>query len=259
MTSMSVRMVVLSGPETPTLGRFAIRALAPAAGIAMSAGRLPKQRPSVDPNEDAAFVAVGPSGALAAVIDGHLGFDVAGAVLEVLKAETDLALAREIYDVEAVLNGLVSAAKSASELTLAHLPSERAHSGAALSLALYSGGRLAVCTIGDTIALLATPKGKVRPFGRGSRFLRDLRGRARMEVVKAPAAARLVLASDGLVDFTSQGLVTSLIASTMEHEPREAAYALMDAALLGGAGDNVTVLCLDLAKVAEASAEPAGG
>lgn len=255
MTGSPVRMVVLAGPETQTLGRFAIRALTPAAGIAMSAGRLPKQSPSVDPNEDAAFVAVGASGALAAVIDGHLGFDVAAAVLEALKSGVEQLLTNEIYDAEAVLNALVSSARGASESALVAAPPEQSRSGAALSVALFSGGKLAVVTIGDTIALLAGTRGRVRVFARGGRFLRDLRGRPRVEVVKAPPQGRLVLASDGLVDYTSQGLVTSLVAATMDHEPREAAYALMDAALLGGAGDNVTVVCLDLAKVAAAAAE----
>src|SRR5687768_15533549 len=97
-----VRMVVLAGPESPELGRFAIRALAPAAGIAMSAGRLPKHSPSIDPNEDAAFVAVGPVGALAAVIDGHLGFDVASRVLETLKEEAERILVAPVGNGERV-------------------------------------------------------------------------------------------------------------------------------------------------------------
>jgi len=250
-------MVVLAGPETESLGRFAIRALAPAAAIAMSAGRLPKHSPSVDPNEDGAFMAVGPYGALACVVDGHLGFDVAARVLEVLKVEGEHLLARPIHDLQGVVHSVMMAVKAAADRALAAAPPERSSSGAAMTLALYSGGKVAVATVGDTLGLLTSPKGRTRVFARGRSFLRDLRGRVRVEVVKTPAHSRLILASDGLIDFTSQGLVSTLIASTMKHEPREAAYTLMDAALLGGAGDNVTVLCMDVDKVPAAAAETA--
>ena len=250
----AVRMVVLAGPESPVLGRFAIRALAPAAGIAMSAGRLPKSSPSVDPNEDAAFVAVGPVGALAAVIDGHLGFDVAARVLDTLKQQAERILVAPIRNGEKVLSGLVSGAKQDSDTVRAAADSERASSGAALSLALFSEGKLWVTTVGDTVALLAASGSKTRVFARGTRFLREYSGRGRVEMVRPPRKARLLLATDGLVDYTSQQVVTSLLASTLTHEPREAAYALLDAALLGGAGDNVTVLCVDLDRIAEAVA-----
>jgi serine/threonine protein phosphatase PrpC len=249
---MDVRMVVLAGPECEDLGHFAIRALSPAAAIASSAGRLPKLPAPVDPNEDAAFVAVSEHGALAAVIDGHLGFDVANGVLEALKAIAEPLLKAPITDLERTLAQVVADAQDASRAVVGAVTGPRVRSGAAASLALAANSKVAVTTLGDTVALLASPKAKPRRFARESAFLHDPRSKTRVEVVKAPPGSRLMLATDGLVDYTTEGLPASILVATLGNEPREAVYALMDAALLGGAGDNVTVLCVDLDRLDEA-------
>lgn len=243
---MRSRMVVLAGTETPTLGRFTMRALAPVAAIAMSAGRLPKRPPPLDPNEDAALIAVGTEAAFAVVIDGHLGFDTAGALLDSFKEQVQPVVSGPVDDPVATLDHLVAEARSAADKALVDVAVERARSGAALSTALVVGDRVYVGTVGDTVVALAGQRGRPRIFRRGSTFLAQHQGPLRVESARIPPRGRLLLATDGLVDFTSEGQIARLLASTVELQARDAARALLDAALLGGAGDNVTVLCLDV-------------
>jgi serine/threonine protein phosphatase PrpC len=239
-------MVVLAGPEAPTLGRFTMRALAPVAAIAMSAGRLPKVPPPLDPNEDAAMVAVGPHATLAVVIDGHLGFDTAGALVTSFKDQAETVVVRPVDDPLETLSDIVEDAHSASYKALVDVGSERARSGAALSAALVVDDRVYVTTIGDTLVMLTGQRGRPRAFRRTQTFLAQHQGRVRVESARIPPRGRLLMATDGLVDFTSEGQVAALLTGTVEQQARDAARAMLDAALMGGAGDNVTVLCLDV-------------
>jgi serine/threonine protein phosphatase PrpC len=64
-------------------------------------------------------------------------------------------------------------------------------------------------------------------------------------VQKVRPGDRLVVASDGLKDFSSIDHILNTVQANRAESCVQTAQALVDAALLGGAGDNVTVACLD--------------
>jgi serine/threonine protein phosphatase PrpC len=78
-----LRLALLRGRDHVELG--AIDAVGEGCcAIAISLGGAPKRYAHVDPNEDAALFALGPSGALVAVADGHHGFEASEVALEYL-------------------------------------------------------------------------------------------------------------------------------------------------------------------------------
>lgn len=76
-----MRAALLRGREHETLGAVDAEAEGPAA-LAISRGGSEKRYAHLDPNEDAAAFALGAGGWLAAVADGHRGFEAAEAALE---------------------------------------------------------------------------------------------------------------------------------------------------------------------------------
>lgn len=78
-----MRLALLRGREHVELGAIDVVAEGSAA-IAISLGGARKRYHHVDPNEDAALLALGPAGSLVAVADGHHGFEAAEVALEYL-------------------------------------------------------------------------------------------------------------------------------------------------------------------------------
>jgi serine/threonine protein phosphatase PrpC len=78
-----VRLALLRGREHVELGAIDVVAEGCAA-IAISLGGARKRYAHVDPNEDAALLALGSNGLLVAVADGHHGFEAAEVALEYL-------------------------------------------------------------------------------------------------------------------------------------------------------------------------------
>lgn len=57
------------------------------------------------------------------------------------------------------------------------------------------------------------------------------------------SARRLLLCTDGLTNYVAPGAIAAALAAA---EPEPAAEALVELALVGGGGDNVTVAVVDI-------------
>lgn len=81
---MTAAAVVLRGLELPPRGDRAVRALAPALGVAMDGGARAKAHVPVDPSEDGAAAGQDGDARWPVVVDGHRGWSAAAAVLDAL-------------------------------------------------------------------------------------------------------------------------------------------------------------------------------
>jgi serine/threonine protein phosphatase PrpC len=234
----------LLGSECTDVGGIHDVAVGDAAAIAMSIGRHPKVNPSVDPNEDAALVATGGGAALAVVADGHFGFDAARAAVTALRAEADVLLAQPPAIAEQALRMAVHVVEEAVLAALSDAGELAMSSRTALTVALIHAGVVHVSTTGDTMALLLTGR-RLKPKGfRGDRrFIGPHHGPIEVARRRVQPGDRLVLASDGLTDYARSEAVAEIAAALAP--PRETARRLVQLALDGGAGDNVTVVVVD--------------
>ncbi|HUH08643.1 MAG TPA: protein phosphatase 2C domain-containing protein [Egibacteraceae bacterium] len=239
----------LAGRDHSELREVAVRTVGEQAAIAMSCGRLPKRRPGVDPNEDAALVAVGSQGVFAAVMDGHLGGDAAEETLAAA-GEWARSLVEEPADhPRRMLNSVLKSAQKRIGERLAAVSEDRRNSRTAVTLALAVDRKVYVATLGDTVALLARRgRGRWVQFRETGDFMGAQPAMAPLQAAKRSGADRLILASDGLIDFTPSGFVVDTLGrpEIATAQPEAVVRALMDGALMGGAGDNVTVVCVDL-------------
>ena len=220
-------------------------------GIAMSCGRLPKPHPSLDPNEDAATAVVGSRGVVAAVCDGHRGADAALTVLDVVLGRGPMLVDRPLADPGGALRSTFEEARTALGARLAGAEGPRRASRTAVTVAVVTGGRCTVATVGDTAAWLQRRHRLVR-FRGSDDFLGPEQVRPVVGSRPVRPGDRLVLASDGLEHFTRPATILAGLRSTTGGPAEEAARALVRAALLGGAGDNVTVVAVDLAELTTA-------
>ena len=238
------QVLTLRGSDCETLGKVVARN-AGAGGLAMSRGRLPKPTPSLDPNEDGALVAVGSSGSFAVVVDGHFGFDAAAAALDVTSEWAQVLVDDPVKDPGLALEALLAEAQDRIATQLASVEARRQDSRTAITLALMTAGRCHVATIGDTSALLLRGRQRLIRFPEDRRYLGPDPMPALQAVQKVRPGDRLVVASDGLRDFSSTEHIMNVVQANRSQPCVQTAKALVEAALLGGAGDNVTVACLD--------------
>ena len=248
-------IVALSGPDCVVIGEIADVVLGHEGALAMSVGRHPKANPSIDPNEDAAFIAAGPRALLVVVADGHLGFNAAQAAVRALQAEAPILLGCSPRTAVQALELAMHTAEDAVAGALADVADTLQSSRTALTVAVAHPGIVHVCTVGDTAAFHVKGGGrsKLKRFRAEDRFLGPYHGPVRVDRRRWRVGDRLVIASDGLTDFTGESLIGQVAAAPAP--PQTTARRLVEAALDGGAGDNVTVAVADLSALASAGWE----
>lgn len=234
-------VTLLAGPAWGELGAIGIAAHGSRLAIALSRGLHPKGYPHVDPNEDAVVGAAGDGGWMVAVLDGHGGYDAAGAAAQAVVAAAPGLVGEDAVgrrDIEDVLR----AARSA--VAVAGQEGERAGSRTALTLAVARGGLLLHATWGDTS--LAVLRGR-RPsvLTRDAAFLGPGTPLPRVHSARLRPGDRVVAVSDGLTTFAGPRWATLVAGRTADLGAGEAAVDLITAAGEHGAGDNVAAAVLD--------------
>jgi len=208
-----VRFALQRGREHTELGAVDIVAEGGAA-IAISIGGAKKRYAHVDPNEDAALLALGSAGLLVAVADGHHGFEAAEVALEYLanypaphwtepgtvRADT---WRRQVGAVLEDANRAIRAERPGS--------AERSCTTLATALVLPKENALLYATIGDSHLYRAAADGSVRDLaaprdekpcflGQAEADAASLLARARVGSAPLAGTRALVLVTDGLTE-----------------------------------------------------------
>jgi serine/threonine protein phosphatase PrpC len=259
-----VRFALQRGREHTELGAIDIVA-EEAAAIAISIGGAKKRYAHVDPNEDAALLALGPAGTLVAVADGHHGFEAAEVALEYIANYpaphwTEPGTVRADTwrrQVGAVL-------EDANRAIRAERPGSAEGSCTTLAFALVVPGENALlyATIGDshlyrvaadgTVRDLAAPR-EEKPYFLGQSEADAAALLARGRIGSAPLAGTraIVLVTDGLtergigVDDPAAAVheaITAAACAPPQRRPLAAARGLLERAVAShrrrNAGDN---------------------
>ncbi|HTO54988.1 MAG TPA: protein phosphatase 2C domain-containing protein [Myxococcota bacterium] len=231
-----MRSIALLGRDWTELGPLALAELPDGGALALSRGAHAKSYAHTDPNEDGALVVRTPSGVLLAVTDGFNGTEA-----------SELGIAR----VRARAAELVESSGEAFRRQVTRLADEvrdalprGSRSRSCLVLVALRGERMELASLGDSNAFVASaPKGLVPEntllLGNPESLARARPELFHRELVRA-GGARIALVSDGITNFTPD---VSSIARTLAESPSDlaAARAIAEAALAGGAGDNVAV------------------
>lgn len=257
---------MLRGREHLELGAIAVVAEGRGA-IALSLGGARKQYAHVDPNEDAALLALGPAGVLVAVADGHHGFEAAEVALEYLATHPAPHWTEP---------GTVSAqtwprqAAAVLEDTNRAIRAERGDfeegpcTTLAFALVLPAEGVILYASVGDShiyrlaedgavCDLAAHPAAKKLFLGQGEADAELLAARGTIDVAPLAGARALVLATDGLTErdigvddpeaAVREAAADAAAAEPPSRRPLEAARGLLERACSahrrGRSGDNV--------------------
>jgi serine/threonine protein phosphatase PrpC len=235
-----IPQIALCGADYPQRGSVELAGIDAESAVALSAGLHPKPYPSLDPNEDAIFTAVGQRWRLLAVADGHYGCDAAGGAMRGLQAVVDRL--DEAVDVPAAgLHLLADAAATGVRHAILQAEPRRRRSRTALTIVLTDPQAMHVCQWGDTAALrvrgdgaklLAPPAPFLSPAGEQPKLVAD---RVRHD-------DRIVVVSDGVSDYLGRQWVRE-VGQIVARKPEvaAAARAIVSAAFGGGAGDHVAV------------------
>jgi serine/threonine protein phosphatase PrpC len=234
------------GGDHPELEKVVSAALGERAAIALSRGRFPKGYAHLDPNEDAVIAAVGSEVTLLAVADGHNGVEAADAAIGAIADAAAKLIDEPLHDGALVVEDLFAEARTAVGEAIRVAPEERQSSRTALSVALIADGTLHTATLGDTAVLLVRG-GKAKVVSDTGPFLGPQ--------TRRPAATRIgvrrddvvVCVTDGIVDYLGRRWLRTLADTVLEApSPEAAALGLLEAAMAGGAGDNVAVALTDV-------------
>jgi serine/threonine protein phosphatase PrpC len=218
-------------------------------------------------NEDSAYA--GPR--LLAVADGmggHAAGEVASAVAiaaltdlddDMSPSELQIALATAVAHANQILHDMVSADPSISGM------------GTTLTAMLWSGGKVALCHIGDSRAYVLSggelrqithdhtlvqslvDDGRISPdeaatHPQRSLLLRALDGTSEAEpdlsILEAHAGDRYLLCSDGLSSVVSEETIHRTLATVAD--PDDAVLQLVELAIRGGGPDNITCIVADV-------------
>jgi PPM family protein phosphatase len=235
-----VRLAALWGHEHPDLGAVATASCGPAVGVALSRGRFPKAYAHLDPNEDAVVAAVCGDRWLLAVADGHSGFDAARAALEQVVDAAPEILGGHSPSPRVALESLMASMANRVRAVLADASDERALSRTAVTVVLGADQEAGVATLGDTAAVRIR-RGRGKRVSTPTGFLGATTELPRPGSVRLRPGDRVVVCSDGLVDFLGTGW-THQVARIVGGLPGEQAAAdLLAAAFAAGAGDHVAV------------------
>lgn len=273
-----MRAALLRGREHETLGAVDAEAEGPAA-LAISRGGHEKSYAHLDPNEDAAAFALGAEGWLAAVADGHRGFEAAEAALEhLLEHPAPQWTAPGGVDRESWTRHALAALCDAN----AQVRRERrdadwgARTTLALALVLPAQGALGWAAIGDShcfrvdaeraVDLVGGGPATPSPFflGQAEESSDSLAKKCRIGWEPIGGARAVVLATDGLSE-TGVGLAEPAAAvaeavvcardAPAERRPIEAARGVAERAVAAQrrhrSGDNVAVAVLWLGQGSE--------
>ena len=228
-------------------------------------------------NEDSAYA--GPR--LLAVADGmggHAAGEVASAVAigtladlddDMPPSELEIALSTAVAHANQILHDMVSADPSIGGM------------GTTLTAMLWSGGKVALCHIGDSRAYVLSgghlqqithdhtlvqslvDDGRISPdeaatHPQRSLLLRALDGTSEAEpdlsILEAHAGDRYLLCSDGLSGVVSEETLHRTLATVPD--PDDAVLQLVELAIRGGGPDNITCIVADVVDTATAPRAP---
>ncbi len=243
--TLRYRIATLWGDHHPQLGEIATAAVEPSAALALSRGGYPKAYPHLDPNEDGALASTDGERWLLAVAAGHNGFDAARAAQDALANAAESILGAAAASPQDAQLDAFTLAHAAVTATVAGLDGQRRESGTALSIALVTPGRLYAATLGDTVVLRikrGRPGRTTEDVTSTGPFLRPHGPTPGPRSCRLRHGDRVVLASDGLVDFLGRDWRQRCAATASWAEPAAAAELLTQQACAGGAGDNVAVV-----------------
>jgi serine/threonine protein phosphatase PrpC len=233
---MRLRSLTLFGRDYPELGPIGIASLPDGGALGLSRGACPKAYRHVDPNEDAAMLLRTGQGGLLAVADGYNGVRASELTIELLRKRGPDLIAAPAGEFEARLQAFLG--------DLAPKLGSARRSRCSLVLAILRGKVCQFASFGDCSLFRAsdpipqTARNRL-VLGQNLRIPRDQsdlwRGRFTLEPDE-----RIALVSDGITDFVPQPDKIHLILQAAADD-RAAAQSLVEAALTGGAGDNVGV------------------
>jgi len=265
-------IAVLWGSDSQIIGGVSVISEGTAA-ISLSQGGFKKRYPHTDPNEDSAAFALGESGVLLAVADGHNGCDAAKLAIDelMLRAGTLLTYNGITADEWWKKNALETIGEIQTALVSRVAQGVRGHSRTTLALALVLPGEdlLAFASVGDSHIFRVCPN-EVVDLGIHSEGLRcflgnpsdDLGALAKNSVVGVESLANtraVILATDGISEpgigvdvpeFTVSECAAGADRFGPELRPLELARDVAEAALAAHrqhrAGDNIAtaVTCL---------------
>lgn len=247
-----MRLALLRGREHVELGAIDVVAEGCAA-IAISLGGARKRYAHVDPNEDAALLAIGEGGVLVAVADGHHGFEAAEVALEYLATHP-----APHWTEPGVLRADSWRRQASAVLEDANraIRAERAHledgpcTTLVFALVLPAEGALLYAGIGDSHLFRVGEDGAVRDLtarrdgkpcflGQTDADAQTLAERGAIGSASLAGARALVLATDGLsergigVDDPESAVreaVEEAALAPLERRPLTAARALLERA-----------------------------
>jgi serine/threonine protein phosphatase PrpC len=239
-------IVARYGGNHPELDEVAAQTLGERTAVALSRGRYPKGYAHLDPNEDAVMAAVGGEATLLAVADGHNGVEAPEAAIAAIAALAPAIVEQPVQDPEILVEDLFGEARTAIGEALATSPEERRASRTALSIALIADGFLHTATLGDTVVLVVR-SGKAKVVSDVGPFLGPQTRRPTATRYRLRQGDVVVAVSDGIVDYLGRRWLVALADAVAGAESIEqAALDLLEAAMAGGAGDNVAVALTDV-------------
>jgi serine/threonine protein phosphatase PrpC len=235
---MTRRALGLLGRDYPTLGQVGLVAFPDGGAIALSRGAVPKVYAHVDPNEDAGLLVRMETGAVLAVADGYNGVRASELALEAVERHAPDLLRDEPEGFEQAMREL--AAEVGTELR----GEGRSRTCLIVAALVGEGGHFA--SLGDSSLFRASRAKALSPSN-------DLVLHPRWARLELPAASlwlgrfacdreeRVALVSDGITNFApeSKGIAAILADAA---DDADAARRLVEAAMRGGAGDNVVAV-----------------
>lgn len=233
-----MRAIRLLGRDYPELGPVGVEALDGGGALALSRGRFKKPYRHQDPNEDGALLVRSDAGVLLAVSDGYNGVAASETALELAAARAGVLIASSGQEFRSAVLELFD--DVGERLRTAR------RSRTCLVLASVTDDGCLWASFGDSSLFRSDAEGPVTKSNRlvlGSGLSLDAAEESWSGSFAPVGGERIALVTDGITNFTPR---PSEIPRTLGEAEDDvgAARALVDAALLGGAGDNVAVATL---------------
>lgn len=225
----------LLGRDYPELGPVGVEALDAGGALALSRGRYKKPYRHQDPNEDGALLVHTDSGVLLAVSDGYNGVTASETAIELARARAALLIGSSAREFRSALVELFDEVGERLRATR--------RSRTTLVIASVTDERCVWACFGDSSLFRSTAERPVTPTNElvlGYGLSLDAAEQGWSGSFAPRDGERIALVTDGITNFTPR---SSGISRTLgeAQDDAGAARALTDAALRGGAGDNVAV------------------